>query len=377
MSLPTSLYIHIPWCIRKCPYCDFNSHRAPTKLPESDYVQALIQDLESERQRWGQRPIHSIFIGGGTPSLFSAAAIGEMLNAVDRVFGLETDAEITLEANPGASEQRRFADYRSAGVNRLSIGVQSFNDLILQTLGRVHSSDNASAAIRAAKAAGFKRFNVDLMHGLPGQSPADAVDDLKQALSFEPEHISWYQLTLEPNTEFYKRPPNLPLEPVLAKIQQQGQSLLHSHGFSDYEVSAWSLPGCESRHNLNYWQFGDYFAIGAGAHGKITDNSGRIWRYHKTRKPEDYLRSLSPIRGLTAIADEEQGFEFMMNALRLRQGFTAAMLEQRSQDAFEDWLPRLSEAEKLGLIEKRDEFWRCTDLGRNHLDDLLSRWLPD
>lgn len=377
MSLPTSLYIHIPWCIRKCPYCDFNSHRAPDQLPEQAYVQTLIRDLESEHKRWGQRPIHSIFIGGGTPSLFSAKAIADILAAVDQRFGLEAGAEITLEANPGASEQQRFADYRSAGVNRLSIGVQSFNDLTLQALGRVHDSDNATSAIQAAKAAGFKRFNIDLMHGLPGQSPADAFYDLEQALSFEPEHISWYQLTLEPNTEFHKRPPALPPEDTLAAIQQQGQSLLRSHGFSDYEVSAWSLPGRESKHNLNYWQFGDYFAVGAGAHGKITDANGSIWRYHKTRKPDDYLCSSDPIRGLTAIPDEEQGFEFMMNCLRLRQGFSASMLEQRSRDRIAQWQPRLEQARSMGLIEQNGGFWRCTDLGRNHLDDLLSRWLPD
>lgn len=377
MNLPTSLYIHIPWCIRKCPYCDFNSHRAPQRLPEQDYVEALIRDLESERERWGQRNIHSIFIGGGTPSLFSARSMASILEAVDRIYGVETGAEITLEANPGASEQQRFADYRSAGINRLSIGVQTFNDLNLQALGRVHNSANACAAITAAKAAGFQRFNIDLMHGLPGQSKTDALQDLNQALSFEPEHISWYQLTLEPNTEFYKRPPDLPQEPVLEDIQQAGQSLLRQHDFVDYEVSAWSLPGSESQHNLNYWQFGDYFGIGAGAHGKITDQSGRIWRYHKTRKPEDYLGSQQALRGLVEIEDGQQGFELLMNALRLRQGFTAELLEQRSNETIEQWLPRLAQAQELGLIEQDDRFWRCTALGRNHLDDLLSRWLPD
>ena len=267
---PLSLYVHIPWCVRKCPYCDFNSHAAGPEIPEQAYIQRLIADLQQD-QPWAQgRKLTSIFFGGGTPSLFSAAGIGQIVSAAEKIIGFNEDIEITLEANPGTFEQEKFSGFRSAGINRLSIGIQSFNDAHLTKLGRIHSGNQALSAIDTARTAGFENFNLDLMHGLSGQSLAEASADIQQAIDLGAKHISWYQLTIEPNTEFYSRPPQLPEDDILADIQQMGMALLDEHGFGQYEVSAFAQPGQRSEHNINYWQFGDYLGIGAGAHGKIT-----------------------------------------------------------------------------------------------------------
>ena len=318
---PLSAYVHIPWCVRKCPYCDFNSHTSDDALPEKAYVEALIADLEQELPAVRGRPLQSIFFGGGTPSLFSAQSIGRILEAMAARVPMATDIEITLEANPGTFEQARFAEYRQAGVSRLSIGVQSFNSVHLERLGRIHDGDEALRALKMARNAGFDNINLDLMHGLPGQTVEEALADLQQALALEPEHLSWYQLTLEPNTVFYSRPPQLPEDDVLWDIQEEGQAVLRSGGFEQYEVSAYARNGRYSRHNLNYWQYGDFIGIGAGAHGKLSSSEGGIQRYWKTRLPRDYLAAQGSFRaGERRLDTGEIPFDFMMNALRLTQG---------------------------------------------------------
>ena len=287
---PLSLYVHIPWCIKKCPYCDFNSHQATTTIPEQAYVQALVNDLEADLAWVQGRTLQSIFFGGGTPSLFSGAAIAEILNTAEKLIGFDPAIEITLEANPGTAEQQKFADFHSAGVNRLSIGVQSFNDQQLQQLGRIHNGKDALKAIDTAKTAGFNNFNIDLMHGLPAQTMAQAEADIQLAIQTGAQHISWYQLTIEPNTEFYSRPPLLPSDDHLADIQNIGSQKLQHACFSQYEVSAFALDGQRSKHNMNYWQFGDYLGIGAGAHGKVTlPELNQVLRSSKTRQPDHYL----------------------------------------------------------------------------------------
>lgn len=267
---PLSLYIHIPWCVRKCPYCDFNSHQAGPSLPEDDYIDALLADLEQEMPAVQGRPISTIFFGGGTPSLFSAAALGRLLRGVEQRIPFATDIEITLEANPGTFEQEKFKAYRQTGINRLSIGVQSFQPAKLEKLGRIHNGDEAVRAAGMARAAGFDNFNLDLMHGLPDQSLDDALSDLRQAIELAPTHLSWYQLTLEPNTVFWSQPPELPEDDILWDIQEAGQTLMAKHGYRQYEVSAYAQAGRAARHNLNYWRFGDFIGIGAGAHGKLS-----------------------------------------------------------------------------------------------------------
>ena len=287
---PLSLYIHVPWCIRKCPYCDFNSHAATPVLPEDEYIDALLADLTQDLDWVQNRPIQSIFIGGGTPSLLSVRAYEKLFRGLKQHLDFAADIEITLEANPGTFEAEKFSGYFALGINRLSIGIQSFNSTFLHKLGRVHDGEQALRAVQIAKDAGFTSFNLDLMHGLPGQTVDDALADLKQALAFAPPHLSWYQLTIEPNTEFYKRPPVLPIDDALWDIQEAGLELLAQHGYEHYEISAHAKAGFAAKHNINYWQFGDYLGIGAGAHGKITfPESGEIIRSQKTRMPSDYL----------------------------------------------------------------------------------------
>ncbi|MDH3714370.1 MAG: radical SAM family heme chaperone HemW, partial [Gammaproteobacteria bacterium] len=289
---PLSLYVHIPWCERKCPYCDFNSHQARGALPQREYIAALLADLDQELPDvWGRR-VHSVFIGGGTPSLFDAAALAELLSGVRARLNLGADTEITLEANPGSSEQQRFTAYREIGINRLSLGVQSFDDASLRALGRVHDAQQAHRAIERARSAGFDNLNLDLMYGLPGQTLAHAERDIERAIAARPEHLSYYQLTLEPNTYFHRYPPQLPDEASIAQIESNSVLQLTRAGYSRYEVSAHAQPGRRSRHNLNYWQFGDYLGIGAGAHGKITHpQPPRVQRYSKQRQPKAYLQS--------------------------------------------------------------------------------------
>lgn len=380
---PLSLYIHVPWCVRRCPYCDFNSHAKQGELPEDRYVDALLEDLQQDLPWVQERAIDTVFIGGGTPSLFSPASYRRLFNALTRHLHLAPDCEITLEANPGTvvetgdGGEQRFAGYRDAGINRLSIGVQSFDPQQLRTLGRIHSRDHALAAIAQARRAGFETFNVDLMHGLSGQTAEGALTDLQLAIDAGAPHLSWYQLTIEPNTEFYKRPPTLPVEDDMADIQQRGLALLAQQGFARYEVSAFAKPGHRARHNLNYWQFGDYLALGAGAHGKITQRDGRILRYQKTRKPEDYLqRGPSRTSKQHWLSPDDLPLEFLMNALRLRDGVPMALFEQRTGLSIQRVAATLERLQSQGLLENSAQRIRPTHKGFEYLDSILTEFLP-
>ena len=371
---PLSLYIHVPWCVRKCPYCDFNSHAFTGTIPESAYLQALLEDLDQDLAFATDRPIETVFIGGGTPSLMSGDFYDRLFRELRARLAFATNAEITLEANPGTLEAGRFDAFRAAGINRLSIGVQSFNPDHLKTLGRIHDADAAHRAIRAARRAGFDNFNIDLMHGLPDQTPGQALEDIQTALDYKPPHLSWYQLTLEPNTEFYSRPPELPDDDHLWDIYRRGSDYLHQHGYEDYEVSAWSLQGRASRHNLNYWTFGDYLALGAGAHGKISLVDGSIRRYWKTRQPDAYLNRIgSRTAGSDAIAVDDLPLEFLMNALRLKEGVDESLFSERTG------LPLTTVGVKLEQLRNEkllvSDRLQATDLGQRYLNSLLERFL--
>lgn len=372
---PLALYIHLPWCERKCPYCDFNSHEARV-IPQEAYVDALLRDLEGDLELARNRPVETLFIGGGTPSLFSPGAISRLLAGIGSLLQLSPDLEATMEANPGSAEAGKFAGFRAAGITRLSLGIQSFDDACLQALGRVHDSDQARAAIEYARAAGFASFNIDLMHGLPAQSAEAAAMDLRTALAFAPPHLSWYQLTIEPNTVFHKRPPQLPSEDALADIQQAGEALLAAAGYGQYEVSAYSRPGLRCRHNLNYWSFGDYLGIGAGAHGKITDADGRIQRYHKTRQPADYLAACSGTftSGSRELERADIVGEFMLNALRLNEGFTRDLFEARTGLDFAVIEPQLLKLQERELIVCDHRGIRASALGRRFLDSVIAEF---
>jgi putative oxygen-independent coproporphyrinogen III oxidase len=374
---PLSLYIHIPWCVRKCPYCDFNSHQQQGELPEADYIAALLQDLQQDSAYIQGRSLQSIFIGGGTPSLFAAASYETLLAAIQTVVPFAEDIEITLEANPGTFEQEKFSAYRQAGINRLSIGIQSFNDTHLKKLGRIHGSDEAQRAAAIARKAGFANFNLDLMFGLPGQTTAQACDDLQTAIGCEPAHLSWYQLTIEPNTEYFRRPPTLPQDDTIAEMQETGIALLESHGFARYEISAYSQPGKQARHNLNYWDFGDYLGIGAGAHGKITvAASSAIVRTRKTRMPAHYL---DPAREFTTeirtVAAEELPLEFMLNALRLSEGVPLRYFAERTGLAVSFLQDSLAKLRQRGLLSGDDHRLQPTALGLLHLNELLLEFM--
>ncbi len=357
---PLSLYIHLPWCVKKCPYCDFNSHvNSPTKsgknssIPEQAYLQSLLKDFEQELPFVQGRPITSIFFGGGTPSLMSGAFYTQLLNSLAQSVQFSPDIEITLEANPGASDANKFEAYRKAGINRLSLGVQSFHDHHLESLGRIHDSRQAREAIVSARQVGFDNFNIDLMHGLPDQSDAQAIEDIETALSFNPTHLSWYQLTIEANTEFYSRPPTLPPEETLWEIQEHGSRVLVEHGFAQYEVSAFASKGKRAKHNLNYWEFGDYIGLGAGAHSKITiRDSGCLLRYRKSRVPNDYMQPRVSYRvGQEEIASEDIPFEFMMNALRLKDGVSESYYSARTGHSIADVSEELTALRAEGLME--------------------------
>ncbi len=372
---PLSLYIHIPWCIRKCPYCDFNSHELREGLPEGQYIDALIADLESELPRvWG-RSIQSIFIGGGTPSLFSAESIDRLLCAVRALLPYRPDMEITLEANPGAIEAGRFKELRAAGVNRLSIGVQSFDDGLLQRIGRIHNGHDAQKAVDTALAAGFENFNLDLMFGLPEQTECIARSDIQMAIKSGATHLSFYQLTIEANTAFYAKPPQLPDDENIWTMQDQCHELLAGAGFEQYEVSAFSKPDKQCQHNLNYWNFGDYLGIGAGAHGKVTDAfQQNITRRSKLKNPADYMRQVS---SATHVSEEhilkrrEVGLEFMMNALRLNDGFPVSLFNSHAGLPLTIVEKTLKEAEERGLIKWDIHRIQPTERGRHFLNDLL------
>ena len=378
LAVPLSLYIHMPWCVRKCPYCDFNSHAVPDgKLSldlEQEYLHALVEDFKTQVDFAQGRKIHSVFIGGGTPSLISAKGYTWLFSQLQSLLAFEEGCEITLEANPGTVEHDPFKDYLEAGINRLSIGVQSFNTDHLKKLGRIHSNNDAISAIQNAKAAGFARVNVDLMHGLPEQTLEQALLDLKLAVESGATHVSWYQLTIEPNTVFFRTQPILPVDDVLEDIQAQGEAYLKASGFINYEVSAWrkELP---SAHNLNYWQFGDYLAIGAGAHGKVTQQDG-VYRFQKTRLPKDYLAKV-PAEHLQykRIENEDMPFEFMMNALRLNHGVDANLYLERAGLALDTLEPVLGSLRERNLMLKDQDRLSCTEQGHIFLNSVLEEFL--
>lgn len=376
VMIPLSLYIHIPWCIRKCPYCDFNSHKSPEVLPEINYVHALIADLNADLLRFNAREISSIFIGGGTPSLFSAEAYNLLFTELKKTLPFAADIEITMEANPGSVEQQRFTDYRQLGINRLSLGIQSFNPEHLKVLGRVHDAPQAHRAIESARNAGFDNLNLDIMHGLPKQSVAQGIEDLRTALSYQPEHFSWYQLTIEPNTVFYKENPPLPSEDEAYFLEEQGFALLKEAGFSRYEISAFAQANKQARHNVNYWLFGDYFGIGAGAHGKLT-SATEILRTRKHRQPKDYLDAAKPfLAHIEPVASNELLFEFMLNTTRLEQAIPLALFTERTGLPIELLLTQLKKAEQKKLIILNDTHWQVTSLGRRYTNNLQELFLP-
>ncbi|MDM8190003.1 radical SAM family heme chaperone HemW [Pseudomonas koreensis] len=373
---PLALYIHIPWCVRKCPYCDFNSHTASPVLPEQEYVDALLADLDQDLHAAYGRELTSIFFGGGTPSLFSAEALGRLLQGVEQRIPFAADIEITLEANPGTFEQEKFVAYRKLGINRLSIGIQSFQQEKLEALGRIHNGDEAVRAAGMARQAGFDNFNLDLMHGLPDQSLDDALSDLRQAIALKPTHISWYQLTLEPNTVFWNQPPVLPEDDTLWDIQEAGQALLAEHGYAQYEVSAYAQAGRPARHNLNYWSFGDFIGIGAGAHGKLSHPDGRIVRTWKTRLPKDYLNPAKSFQaGEKSLSNDEMPFEFLMNALRLTAGVESRLYPERTGLSLETLAEGRREAEQSGLLQVEPSRLAATERGQLFLNDLLQQFL--
>jgi len=373
-----ALYVHMPWCVRKCPYCDFNSHQLKSAAPDSSYVDALIRDLDLELPSVSGRRIDTVFFGGGTPSLFQPEDFSRLLGAFRQRIAFAEDVEITLEANPGTIERGRFAGYRDAGINRVSLGAQTFAPRALEALGRIHSADDTHRAVAELRAAKLDDFNLDLMYALPQQTPEEALEDVRIACALEPVHISYYQLTLEPGTVFHARPPQLPDEDAAWRIQTAGQKLLADAGYVQYEVSAYARPGKRCRHNLNYWLFGDYLGIGAGAHGKLSvELPQRILRTVKPKQPREYLEQIrragsgesSPI----AVADLP--FEFMLNALRLNEGFTVRDFRRRTGLEMASVERKLAEGEARGLLVRRADGWHPSELGRRFLNDLQVSFL--
>ena len=373
---PLSLYIHIPWCVRKCPYCDFNSHESKQEIPEAEYVQALIGDLEQATPLiWG-RKIHSIFFGGGTPSLFSARAIDQILSSVRALTPLEYDAEITLEANPGTVDSANFLGYREAGVNRVSLGIQSFNDRYLKTLGRIHNSKQALTSIELALKT-FERVNLDVIYALPDQSLEDAIQDAKTACALNPAHLSFYHLTIEPNTPFHRTPPSLPDDDLSASMQENIEETLADHGYENYETSAFAQTGKQCKHNLNYWTFGDYLGIGAGAHSKLSFHD-RIIRQMRHKHPKRYMENAengTAVDQEWQIAQKDLSFEFMMNAMRLTDGVPLDLFQQRTGLPFLTLQRSIKEAQVKGLLLVSDEKMQPTQLGKRFLNELLTIFL--
>ena len=378
---PLSLYLHFPWCVRKCPYCDFNSHKAGNDPPRDRYVSALLSDLQREAKRSDQRPVKTIFLGGGTPSFFAPDEIAKVLLSAHEHLNVDTDCEITMEANPGTLERGSLAAYREAGVTRLSLGAQSFDANMLLVLGRIHGPDDIRSAYDDACAAGFSSINIDLMFALPGQDLAGAISDIDKLLALGPPHISYYQLTLEPNTTFYKRPPpGIPDDDLAWTIQERCHERLAAAGYQKYEISAFARPGHRCRHNLNYWTFGDYLAVGAGAHGKLTDVDGVAWRYQKAANPRTYIEQAESghwNEPASRIGQDEFLFEFMLNALRLSDGFSEQDLRDRTGIEAAAELRPVTEALADGLIEQTGPgHWRPTATGFRYLNDLQARFLP-
>ena len=370
---PLSLYVHVPWCVQKCPYCDFNSHGQKGDIPEAEYVQHLIDDLKADLHLVQGRKIHSIFIGGGTPSLLTGAAYTRLLKEVDSLIGLSDNCEITLEANPGTVETGRFKDYVKAGINRISIGVQSMQNDKLKALGRIHGADEASYAAQQASEAGLNSFNLDLMHGLPGQSLDDALSDLKQIIALSPPHISWYQLTIEPNTQFASKPPTLPQDETLWDIQEQGQALLAQAGYQQYEISGYAKPGFQCQHNLNYWRFGDYLGIGCGAHGKVTDaKTGVITRTEKVKHPRGYMDIIKPyLYKSWQVEQDDLAFEFFMNRFRLTEPCPIEDYSALTNQPLQSQQAALNKAINTGLLIEKDGHWQVSLKGHRFLNDLL------
>jgi oxygen-independent coproporphyrinogen-3 oxidase len=378
--IPLSLYIHIPWCVKKCPYCDFNSHNAPQTLPQDEYVVALLADLDQDLPLAQGRPLQSIFFGGGTPSLFSPDAIARILDGAAQRLAFAPNIEITLETNPGTVEHGPFAGYRNAGVNRISFGVQSFDDDALRRIGRIHDAQQAERAVKSAQDAGIENLNLDLMYALPRQTVAGALADVEKAIMLQTPHLSHYQLTLEPNTAFAASPPPLPDEDSAWDMQEACQARLAQAGFAQYEVSAYARDGRECVHNLNYWNFGDYFGIGAGAHGKATLADGAVWRRWKVRAPRGYLEHAATPRrigGDDAIAPEQLPFEFMLNALRLNAGFDLADFSSRTGLAADAIASTLAQAQARGWLAREGARIRATELGQRFLNDVIELFLPD
>lgn len=376
MTKKTGLYIHIPWCIKKCPYCDFNSHQSPKERPELEYISQVLKDFEHDVALYPKEKIHSIFIGGGTPSLFSAEAYEILFHRLQKILPWNADIEITLEANPGTVDNHRFADYRQVGINRLSIGVQSFQDQFLKVCGRIHDGKKAHLAIEKAYLAGFNRLNIDLMYGLPGQSTDDAMQDLQTVIAAAPEHISWYELTIEPNTLFYKNPPIQPKEDVFIEIETKGRELLDAQGWQRYEVSAYCKPNAYCQHNLNYWQYGDYYGIGAGAHSKLTSLSGKISRLAKHRMPQRYLQTENFIAE-TKVIDNPKDimFEYMLNSCRLIQPHSFQHFEEQTRLPIQALEIYLKKAAQQGLVDIKSDFWSISDKGLQFNNEIIQLFL--
>jgi len=373
---PLSLYIHIPWCVQKCPYCDFNSHALKGEVPHEDYVQHLLSDLDADAP-WAQgREVQTIFIGGGTPSLLSGPAMQTLLDGVRARLNLAADAEITMEANPGTVEADRFVDYQRAGVNRISIGVQSFNEAKLTRLGRIHGPEEAKRAARLATGLGLRSFNLDLMHGLPDQTLEEALDDLRQAIELNPPHLSWYQLTIEPGTLFGSRPPVLPDDDSLWEIFEQGHQLLTAAGYQQYETSAYAKPGYQCQHNLNYWRFGDYLGIGCGAHGKVTFPDGRILRTAKTRHPRGYMQGTYRDRQHD-VDTADKPFEFFMNRFRLLEPAPRGEFTRYTGLDESAIRPQIARALALNYVTESAEAWQITEHGKLFLNSLLELFLAE
>ncbi|MBK0089640.1 MULTISPECIES: radical SAM family heme chaperone HemW [Erwiniaceae] len=371
---PLSLYIHIPWCVQKCPYCDFNSHALKGEVPHIEYVQHLLSDLEQDLPLTAGREVRTIFIGGGTPSLLSSNAMQMLMDGVRARLPLAADAEVTMEANPGTVEADRFSGYQKAGINRISIGVQSFSPQKLERLGRIHGPDEAVRAAHLAAGLGLRSFNLDLMHGLPDQSLEEALDDLRQAIALNPPHLSWYQLTIEPNTMFSSRPPVLPDDDALWDIYEQGHELLSAAGYQQYETSAYAKPGYRCEHNLNYWRFGDYLGIGCGAHGKLTQPDGRIVRTVKTRHPRGFMQG-KYLDKQHNVENDDKPFEFFMNRFRLLEAAPRADFSRYTGLDEQVIRAQMDEAIKAGYVVETTEQWQITEKGKLFLNSLLELFM--